>query len=108
MAYADYDFYTISYKGTAIPSAVPFERAEVKAEAFINQITYGRITEATDDVKKAVCAVCDVIFTYEGREGISSENNDGYSVNYEKTNVRLKMLDAAKLFLPAQLLYRGL
>lgn len=108
MAFTDYQFYDLEYKGDAISSEALFDNLEVKAEAYINRITFGRVTVPDTNVKLAVCAVCDTLQAHSGHEGIASENNDGYSVNYETGAIQSAIYNAAALFLPADLLYRGL
>ena len=107
MAYVDYGYYKYRFGGMAISFPEAFIGASLKAEAYINKITFGRITEVTDDIKNAVCAVCEVYAAYDGREGIAGENNDGYSVTYKDDRER-QLYEAARTFLPSELLYRGL
>lgn len=60
-------------------------------------------------MKNAVCAVCEVLYVQDSRDGISSETNDGYSIVY-KSNAqaqRQKLYEAAALHLAPELLYRG-
>ena len=41
------------------------------------------------------------------RYGISAESNDGYSISYIKNNGSENLYAAAKVFLPPELLYKG-
>lgn len=111
MQYADFTYYYGTYYGRTISSYEEFNSLEVRAGAYVNKITFGRAEKAadTENVKNAVCAVCDVLKKYEFREGIASENNDGYSITYENgsSNIQQRLLEAAILYLPAELLYRG-
>lgn len=102
----DYAFYKYNFLGNAIGSAEIFDRLEIRAAAYIKSISCG-ISEVTDDVKAAVCAVCEVFNSTLGHEGISSENNDGYSVSYVG-DLQKRLYEAAKMFLPSSLLYRGI
>ena len=111
MQYADWDYYLNEYKGTLIASREEFESLAVKATAYINKITFGRAKTAaeTAEVKNAVCAVCEVYQKLSEREGVASENNDGYSVSYSQESGFLSqsLSGAARLHLPAELLYQG-
>nr|DAH37250.1 MAG TPA: Head Tail Connector Protein [Caudoviricetes sp.] len=112
MQYVDFLYYKEVFKGTVIPSETVFNGLEIKAQAYVDKITFGRITDeiaGTEAVKNAICAACETQFQYSGHEGVASESNDGYSVSYsgdEKAAERA-MYSAAKLFLPSELLYQG-
>ena len=87
--YADYTFYTGTYKGT-LPEA-DCDRLSVRAGAEINRVTFQRAQEATGDdlmaVKYAECAVVDEL-SYQAQGGsgdIVSESNDGISISYAST-----------------------
>lgn len=111
MQYADFLYYIEVYHGRQITTANEFDSLEVKARAYIDRVTYGRAQAVcdTDAVKKAVCAACEVYHRYEAGEGISSENNDGYSVTYKFSLRQMSnsLRRAAALYLPAELLYQG-
>ena len=109
MAYVDFDYYAFQFGGTAIGSPELFTKNARKAEAYIDKITFGQIIDVTDAVKNAVCAVCDIFAGYD-HVGVASESNDGYSVSYssdESARAR-EMYKAAQMFLPSELLYRGI
>ena len=55
MAYADYEYYTAAYLGTAIQMA-DFPRLSLRASSFLDYYTQGR---ALDAVKMACCAVAE-------------------------------------------------
>lgn len=91
MKYADYDFYQNTYIGDRITDEATFDRLVVRAGEELDLFTFGRISEADDSVRLAVCAMADVMYweekrknAHDGRE-ISSESNDGYSVSYDGT-----------------------
>ena len=120
--YADYEYYTTTYKGSL--SKEEFEKAIMKSSAFVRRITFGRADEnkELDEVKLAACAVCDLIANDEkvrskhsGRV-VTSENTDGYSVSYESGGngetaddlLGRKIFDTLELYLmPTGLLYMG-
>ena len=102
-----YEFYTEEYQGTAISDSEEFLSIALKAEYYIKEITFGNIEEFEYEVNLAVCAVCDVLKNDAGN--IISENNDGYSVTYNKDRSLMSdVYAAASLYLPDELLYRGI
>lgn len=102
-----YKFYTDEYLGTLISDEEEFLSMALKAEFYINEITFGNIEEFSYEVCLAVCAVCDAIKNDTGN--IASENNDGYSVSYRQNkNLLAEIYGAAKLYLPDEFLYKGI
>ena len=105
-----FDYYQNVFLGSEIGSKKVFEKLELYALSYIDKITFGRITEMTESVKCAVCSVCDILKRRSKRDGIKQEQNDGYSVTYhddispEYDNVYM----AASVFLPSELLYKGI
>lgn len=108
----DFDYYKNVFCGGAITSPAVFCNLELKAVAYIDKITFGKITEPiTKEVKNAVCSVCEVLHKKLEHSGIASESNDGYSVSYtqvDEAEIAQEMYSAACMFLPSELLYRGL
>lgn len=105
---ADYSYYTREYRGTQIETEAEFSALQIRAEAYINKITFGRADDS-NGVKNAVCAVCEVYAKYAAREGISSEDNDGYRITYASSSrfADNQLYRAARLYLPDEMLYRG-
>lgn len=116
MAYATFEYYQSGFKGSAITDGAAFESAMVEAEAYINQITMGRITEASEAVKNACCAVAEVICkqSHDDEATISSESVGNHSRSYTTTKKTEEQREAEKyrkatLYLSRTgLLYRGL
>lgn len=120
--YADYEYYTSTYKGN-LPKE-EFEKSITKASAYVRRITFGRADDnmEMEEVKLAACSVCDLIANdekvrskYLGR-AVTSENTDGYSVSYESGGnggtadelLSRKISDTLELYLmPTGLLYMG-
>lgn len=101
--YADYEYYTSGYGGTAIPQACWMPLA-LKATAKINELTFGRITEITDDVKNATCHVAEIM--YQG--DVVSESLGDMSRTYTNKTVEQKCYDAACMWLGRTgLMYAG-
>lgn len=109
--YVDYDFY--KEQGGTMDESV-FNRAALKASAYIRSMTLGRSDcYVGDELKYATCEVADVfnvIFAQGGEQigAIKSENNDGYSVTYvneiaegetREALFRRKAYDVARLWL---------
>ena len=104
--YADFNFYTDEYRGTRIKDEDTFEYYSKQASAYIDKITFGRIVTPCEGVKNAVCSVADHMALYGKREGILSEENDGFRVTYSKEDTST-LFKSAVMFLPMRLLYRG-
>ena len=104
-----FDYYKDVFMGSDIASHKEFAKLELRAIAYVDKITFGRIEEMTESVKCAVCSVCDVLKRRGGRTGIKQEINDGYSVTYSENLSQFDDLYmAASVFLPAELLYKGI
>lgn len=112
--YADYEFYTDTYLGTAISSA-NFGKLALRASAVIDRITFNRIIAETDAIKMATCAVAEEIQNNEknGNSGIQSESIGSNSVTYVKgAKATLtddqKLEQAARLYLDSTgLMFKG-
>lgn len=108
--YADYAYYRQVYKGSIL-NEKEFDSSIVRASAYLDTITFGRIatTTTTDDVKCAACAVADV-FGMTAQRTISEETVGSYRVTYadDEKNADAQKMDAAKLYLGnSGLLFRG-
>lgn len=86
MAYCDYEFYTTEYLGNVITEA-DFPRLSQRASDKIDVITFDRLAEGlpTDErvakkVKKAVCAVAELMLDYENANS-TMRNNGGLVVS---------------------------
>lgn len=84
MAYADYNFYITQYNGGKL-SHDEFCSLIVKASAVLDELTFDRIRNVTDDISMAACAIADVMHKYEcsgASNGIASESIGDLSINY--------------------------
>ncbi|MEG2096806.1 MAG: hypothetical protein RRY65_01415 [Pseudoflavonifractor sp.] len=116
MITVDYSFYASTFKG--ITTEADFNRLAVKASAYLDQVTFDRITDALPTatlmrVKLALCEVVDALLLNEHGGGVASETNDGISINYvagisnAKTDQQ-RLREAVALYLGGTgLLYRG-
>ena len=122
MAYADYDFYCNTYHGDM--DEADFLRTAEIASAYLDNITYGRITDdiLSDDtlakkIKLAVCACADVAGYYSDSSGgvIAAESVGEYSVSYRTFTaessgsvLQSAMYASAHMFLSSTgLMYKG-
>ncbi len=72
MAYADYEFYTTKYYGSAMPDSQSFDKEAERASDFLDIVTRDRLVDGLPDnereqtkIKKAVCAVADKLYGLE-------------------------------------------
>ncbi len=86
-----------------------------KAEAFLSSLTMGRLPKPGDASGLAECVlqcileIAELFYVNSQRYGISSENNDGYSVTYSGGAAEKAAADAAYAYLgQTGLLYRGI
>lgn len=97
MAYADYTFYTNDYFGSVVPDTITYTKFAEKASDFLDTITFDRLVDGlpTDEraqkrIKKAVCALADVMYQLELAEvqalqsvqsGVSTETTSNVESN---------------------------
>ena len=95
--YADYAYYTGTYKGAVIDTA-SFDLYARKATQTIKKYTFNRVNEDNilDDVKMCCCELAEYLFhkgtadqdTEADVKGLSSETTGGHSVSYESAEAR--------------------
>lgn len=110
MIYADYNYYTDSYGGTAI-SEEEFSRLAAKASAYIDRVTVGRASEHYDD-DRLKCCLCDLAETLLscGVSGsvMTSETVGSWSCTFSSDkDTEALMLSKCRTWLPSDWLYRG-
>lgn len=124
MVYATYEYYKESYGGEMIPEKT-FPRMIAKASQYMDNFTFGRITEGDVEtfpsISACACEMAEMIYKSQsnnvsGKE-IKSENTDGYSVAYvtervdgetEEAAMRRKLYAIAEVYLMnTGLLYLG-
>ena len=91
--FVDYSYYANTFAGTIVP-AEAFPALERDAERYLKYITRGRYAAVTDTteidmVKKALCAACDSLYSFDQAykdipDGVASESTDGHSVSFVK------------------------
>lgn len=114
--YADYAFYTGTYKGSLIIEAA-FDELSERASEFLEMATFGAVESAnhdaaySDKIKKACCAVAEAIKKNRDGGDVVSESTSKVSRSYAKseTSETSRMMNAALFHLGSTgLLYRGL
>ena len=119
---SDYTFYTDMYQGNIL-SEEDFPRYAIRADAYLNELTYGRYADPSlpettiTAVKMSECAVADLCFTTEAESTVSSaiskETVGDHSVTYRTGSDTAKTLSARiketaeRYLFPTGLLYRG-
>ena len=120
--YADYNFYVMEYRGSAIPDTA-YDGIARAAEAYINYITHNRIKVeelpewVMDRVRMAVCAVADTCYKQdcdENTQTVASESVGNHSKSYAvvkksfNDREREKLTRAKQYLHGTGLLYGGL
>lgn len=115
--YVDFTYYKEEYGGTHIKTEKDFKRAEKFSEAFVNQVTFGRIPKLpalTDFIRDAICCVADTVAIQNEKKesAVKSESNDGYSVSYSDATSNAAMQNEMHRIVRSYLantglLYRG-
>ena len=111
MIYADYNYYTSTYGGSAI-SASDWPARARDASVHLDALTSGRAAENStmEAIKMAVCAMADVL---QGAQSAASEKTGSYSVSYQSPEAVARatesgLLSAAHRYLAETgLLFRG-
>lgn len=100
MAYADYTFYTDTYKGNSIPEA-DFERLILRASSYLDKVYNGTIETVTDNIKMAACAVAEAWQTNEQGGDVVSQSVGSWSRSYQKTakSDDKRLIEAAQFYL---------
>lgn len=81
-----YEYYLDSYGGSQIPES-RWKTLETKMRARLNRYTFDQMSENNwpEQAKTALCEMCECAYLYEKQDGKTSENNDGYSVTYDRS-----------------------
>lgn len=112
MYFNDYRYYSETYGSGVVPTAEDFAKIIREANAVVDDLTHKNITDVTDEVKNAICAVCDELYKRDNEQNITSESVGNHSVSYGaalslgERNARARQM--ATLYLSGTgLLYRG-
>ncbi len=110
-----YDFYEDVFGGSVVPEK-KWDNLSLRMEQKLRYFTHDRMPDKWSGeswenlAKTAVCEMVDYAFKVDKRDGISSENTDGYSVSYDtsKNSTDTKLYEIAKVYLlNTGLLYLG-
>lgn len=108
MIYTDYEFYRNNFGGDRVP-AEAFERFAARASKFIEKATFNRIRAPDESVQSCCCELAELFYKQNKNGGAKqSESIGGYS--YTLAEVKSsddEMLDICRLWLPPELMYRG-
>jgi len=95
--YADYEYYTGTYKGAVIDAA-SFDMYALKATQIVKQFTFNRIdiNNILEEVKMCCCELAEYLYRKENADndteatikGLTSETTGSHSVSYETTEAR--------------------
>ena len=109
MSYVDFTYYSEVFGGELIPQRL-FARFELKASAYLDNLTFGNIPKPCDDkVKAAICEMSEAFYCEDERRNIHSEEHDGYGVVYEESDLNEKLEDIANIYLASTgYLYGGI
>ena len=102
----DYNYYLVKFGGKIFDSESEFNKYRDKSVRYINSVTarQGRDSE----IGEAVCVLSEFYFKNGESCGIKSESIDGVSVTYDNEKTQRNAYSILKLYLPSNLLYRGL
>lgn len=124
-SYADYEFYTGTYKGTKITSKDEFDKLSLRATQYVKNHIFNRNyadyygKDYTNEVKYATCSLTEVEQEYQkGLDELSSDNVKSESIgDYSRTfgtkeelikNTNIKRKEELNLYLQTTgLLFRG-
>ena len=114
--YADYNYYVSDYCSALKEPEIPDDHIEwylKKAEVFLNSLFLRTIpqTPYSQRISNACCEIAECFYRTEKREGISKEENDGYSVTFSSEGssaLKLAYNIAVKHLGLSGLLYRGI
>ena len=109
--YATYEFYVEEFGGSLLKES-DFDGAILKASAFLDEITFGRITDVTDDIRAAACAVAEEMQTLQSAWSasaggtVAAEKTGDESVSYNAAGAVSPTSSAAKrLYYAAAMMY---
>ena len=102
-------FYGRAYADCAKIPLESFYLWEKRAVAALNRFTARDIAQSPDEnARMCICETAELLYERAKSSGIVSENNDGYSVRFEKGKQDEEIYEIARRWLSGSgLLYRG-
>lgn len=104
-----FQYYKNIYGGTKIPSEQSMTPLLTAAIKYLNRFFCLKLYPDLNDnnIKDCLCAICDLLFDRRDREALSSEHFDVLTKSYRAVDWDRLILKTAELYLPAELLYKG-
>lgn len=103
----DYLYYKKNFKGNVIADKEVFERCADLALRYIKSFVGEKAQYQDEQISDCICALAEQIYEQSGRENIKSESIDGVSITYADDSKK-SFCEVMKLYLPKDLLYRGI
>lgn len=105
----NYGFYKSAFGGTLIPPEL-FNRFLFKAQTYLDNLIKSRSIPSEYETKAhfALCEMAECYYRFQNGLSVQSENTDGYSVTYLKSDLNSILYEIANLYLgESGLLYKG-
>ncbi len=103
----DYLYYKKNYKGDVINDKTDFEKYEKRAAQFVRSVINTEAQYDENELYDCICAIAEQLCENGEFRSIKSETTDGYSVTYSDS-LKKHLYELLRLYLPKELLYRGL
>lgn len=103
----DYIYYTNKYQGSVIDNSSDFTKYENMAVRYVKSIINPQVDYNEEDIYECICVLAEQLFENNDLKNIKSETVDGLSVTYTG-DFNKALYETLKLYLPKELLYRGL
>lgn len=104
-----FEFYKAVYGGTKIRDELYFAQLEYNAKRTVlrHVRSESQLNFEDEDVKKGLCALCDVLMDKDEYEFLAREDWDSFSKTYREVDWNIRIKETIELFFPPELLYRG-
>lgn len=106
MVYADFAYYSGTYKGNSIPEA-DFDRLILRASSYLDRVSGDTVKETPEDetVKMATCSVAEAWQTNEQGGDVVSQSVGPWSKTFQKPTKTDddRLFEAARLYLGSRI-----
>lgn len=103
----DYLYYKKNYKGTVINDKAEFEKHEKRAVQYVKSVINTEAEYDETELYDCICAIAEQLCENGEFRNVKSETTDGYSVTYSDS-FKKHLYELLRLYLPKELLYRGI
>lgn len=103
----DYLYYKENYQGKIINDKADFEQYAKLAVLYIKSVINSDIDFRKEDIYDCICALAEQLFENRDSKNVKSESVDGYSITYSGDSGK-NLYETLKLYLPKELLFRGI